>query len=545
MDQLSMRPWLSRSSTPVIPSEGVRALSRYRPIAPKPPVPCDSESSSIINFQNISVCPVTSALTHVASLVPKHQSIKKGRKRRNKNSQTHTPALKRLAMLSSSSARERREDLSGFRRGRAADSFSMIFQQDAEFMERAAASASLSVLPPLDSASLSVLPPLDRKGKTIQNDKFFSAGDTFNVDDRSDALGSCVLNMGTSLKHNASCEIQFLKALQTSRFDEEECEERKDDVRRKSIALSFSPIHIEPSLISSNINQPCTSIACVERIYGACLEPVMLIDDVTMRILWANFGYWEACKGTVNADMLWEPSRFAQFQVRLEGQSKFIPATLWRLSGKSAMNAHGCEFHRSPLLRTNALRNDKVLSDLLYSSEQHSCCNNVLGRTDIGCSRIIVPEPRRPVCSTISVESITGISNAKDELKYSSEHVESQLEESNLPGLIADVLNVVRGVNTAYKAMVGQPECPWLMSTVHSCSPTIAGAVLLSSNVDIPTSASSFSGRVNVQWTRRNSGQRTSMTLPCDVTAFEADDSGRMLAWQFDIHAGLGLTCPA
>ncbi|KAH7439455.1 hypothetical protein KP509_04G061800 [Ceratopteris richardii] len=105
--------------------------------------------------------------------------------------------------------------------------------------------------------------------------------------------------------------------------------------------------------------------------------------------------------------------------------------------------------------------------------------------TDISCTRIIVPEPRRPVCSVISVETITAISNAKLELKYSSEHVESQLEASNLPGLIADLLNVVRWVNTAYKAMVGH------------------------------------------------------------VTAFGTEHSRRMLAWQFDIHAGLGLTCPA
>ncbi|KAH7439450.1 hypothetical protein KP509_04G061300 [Ceratopteris richardii] len=460
--------------------------------------------------------------------------IAKRRKRRNKNSQTHTPALKRPALFSPSSARERHEDLSGVRRGRAPVSFPMIFEHDAEFMERAAASASPSVLP-----------PVDRIGKTMQSDMFGSVGYTFNVDDRSDALGSCILTMRTRLKHNASCEIQFFKAPQPSRFYEEEGDEAKDDVRRNSITLSFSPVQIEPSMISSNTNQPCTSIACVERIYDACLEPVMLIDDVTMRILWANS---EACKGTVNApsaDMLWEPSRVAQFQIHLEGQSKFIPATLWRLSRKLAMNVEGCEFHKSPPLRTNALTNDKVLSSLLCSSKQHSCCNNVLGRTDISCTRIIVPEPRRPVCSVISVETITAISNAKLELKYSSEHVESQLEASNLPGLIADLLNVVRWVNTAYKAMVGQPECPWLMSTVHSCSPTIAGAVLLSSNVDIPTSASSFSGKVNVKWTRRSSGHRTSMTLPCDVTAFGTEHSRRMLGWQIDIHAGLGLTCPA
>ncbi|KAH7439451.1 hypothetical protein KP509_04G061400 [Ceratopteris richardii] len=394
MDQLRMRARLRRYSTPVPPSDGVRALSHYRPIAPKPPLPCVAESSSTISFQNTCVGPVMSALTHVASLFPRHQSIKKRRKRRNKNSQTHTPALKCPALLTPSSARERHEDLSGVRRGHAPVSFPMIFENDAEFMEKAAASASPSVLPLVDG-----------KGKTMQSDMFGIVGYTFNVDDRSDASGSCILKMATRLKHNASCEIQFFKAPPPSRFDEEERDKAKDDVRRNSITLSFSPVQIEPSLISSNTNQPCTSIACLERIYDACLEPL--------------------------------------------------------------------------------------------------------------------------------------------ELKYSSEHVESQLEASNLPGLIADLLNVVRWVNTAYKAMVGQPECPWLMSTVHSCSLTIAGAVLLSSNVDNPTSASSFSGRVNVKWTRRSSGHRTSMTLQCGVTASGTEHSRRMLAWQFDIHAGLGLTCPA
>ncbi|KAH7439453.1 hypothetical protein KP509_04G061600 [Ceratopteris richardii] len=380
-----MRARLRRYSTPVPPSDGVRALSHYRPIAPKPPLPCVAESSSTISFQNTCVGPVMSALTHVASLFPRHQSIKKRRKRRNKNSQTHTPALKRPALLSPSSARERHEDLSGIRRGRAPVSFPMIFEHNAEFMERAAASASPSVLP-----------PVDRKGKTMQSDIAF-------ID--------LVEHKSTLHQHSMS----------------------REDLRRLLRASG---------------------------------------------------------KGTVNApsaDMLWEPSRVAQFQIHLEGQSKFIPATLWRLSRKLAMNVEGL----------------------------------------------------------ISVETITAISNAKLELKYSSEHVESQLEASNLPGLIADLLNVVRWVNTAYKAMVGQPECPWLMSTVHSWSPTIAGVVLLSSNVDNPTSASSFSGRVNVKWTRRSSGHRTSMTLQCDVTACGTEHSRRMLASQFDIHAGLGLTCPA
>ncbi|KAG6422052.1 hypothetical protein SASPL_118613 [Salvia splendens] len=71
---------------------------------------------------------------------------------------------------------------------------------------------------------------------------------------------------------------------------------------------------------------------------------------------------------------------------------------------------------------------------------------------------VISPRPVRPVGSSIIVESIAedprGSSMAKG--------VEEAVEGEARPAIVSDAGNKVRMCNSAYKEMVGQPECCWL-----------------------------------------------------------------------------------
>ncbi|XP_047951082.1 uncharacterized protein LOC125196563 [Salvia hispanica] len=71
---------------------------------------------------------------------------------------------------------------------------------------------------------------------------------------------------------------------------------------------------------------------------------------------------------------------------------------------------------------------------------------------------VISPRPVRPVGSSIIVESIAedprGSSMAKG--------VEEAVEGEARPAIVSDSSNKVRICNSAYKEMVGQPECCWL-----------------------------------------------------------------------------------
>ncbi|KAH7849163.1 hypothetical protein Vadar_013936 [Vaccinium darrowii] len=64
--------------------------------------------------------------------------------------------------------------------------------------------------------------------------------------------------------------------------------------------------------------------------------------------------------------------------------------------------------------------------------------------------------------------------------KKKREEVESEVESEELPTVVSDSNNKVRLANSAYKEMVGQPECPWLdsMVAVSSCK-RIGGEVML------------------------------------------------------------------
>lgn len=100
---------------------------------------------------------------------------------------------------------------------------------------------------------------------------------------------------------------------------------------------------------------------------------------------------------------------------------------------------------------------------------------------------VISPQPVRPVGSRISVGCINEelSTTLPGQVPKLPEEVEEEVESESLPAVISDSNNKVRLANSAYKEMVGQPECPWLDSMVtegktgaHSCK-RICGEVML------------------------------------------------------------------
>ncbi|KAE8715633.1 NADH-ubiquinone oxidoreductase-related-like protein [Hibiscus syriacus] len=90
-------------------------------------------------------------------------------------------------------------------------------------------------------------------------------------------------------------------------------------------------------------------------------------------------------------------------------------------------------------------------------------------------SSVIAPQPVRlqPVGSIISVGCIKE-NKSLTQAPKKPEEVEKEVESEAWPAIVSDSNNKVRLANSAYKQMVGQPECPWLDSIV-TCEGRVIG----------------------------------------------------------------------
>ncbi|KAL2642979.1 hypothetical protein R1flu_010566 [Riccia fluitans] len=154
---------------------------------------------------------------------------------------------------------------------------------------------------------------------------------------------------------------------------------------------------------------------------------------------------------------------------------------------------------------------------------------------------VIAPQPIRPVGSTLTVSTITRNNLVASPVTDSLECVKEQLEASAMPAIITDYRDRVRFVNSAYKQMVGQPECPWL-STVgkktvrdNAQHSRLTGEVVLTCKENLEQLAAAFSCRLLVQW--GNQGKENTMTVPCEVTRLQNDRVGPMYVWKLDVSA--------
>lgn len=156
--------------------------------------------------------------------------------------------------------------------------------------------------------------------------------------------------------------------------------------------------------------------------------------------------------------------------------------------------------------------------------------------------RLIAPVPVRPVGSSITVGCISrGPAAGPPPAPRTPEEVEEEVESEAEPAVVSDWSNRVRLANSAYKEMVGQPECPWLEATAAAASRRISGEVVLDLPAEpwgIPAGAGGFSCRVRVAWAR--DGRRSFVDAPCDVSRLRCDSKDYKFAWRIRTAAAAG-----
>ncbi|GJZ75306.1 putative reverse transcriptase domain-containing protein [Tanacetum coccineum] len=160
-----------------------------------------------------------------------------------------------------------------------------------------------------------------------------------------------------------------------------------------------------------------------------------------------------------------------------------------------------------------------------------------LGQLTKPTSNVISPRPIRLVSSYVTIRAVkddaVSVHNSPVVTKKAEEEVEKELEAQVLPGFVSDSKNNVRLVNSAYKEMVGQPECSWLDSMV-ACK-TICGQVALSfSDQDSMVSSSSgFSCWATIEWVGVNNGNKNSVNAFGEAMRISCESKDYKFAWRF------------
>ncbi|KAJ8773263.1 hypothetical protein K2173_028440 [Erythroxylum novogranatense] len=154
---------------------------------------------------------------------------------------------------------------------------------------------------------------------------------------------------------------------------------------------------------------------------------------------------------------------------------------------------------------------------------------------------VIAPQPVRPVGSSIIVGCINEDPSLNPPVKVSKkpEEVEEEVESETFPAVISDSNNKVRLANSAYKEMVGQPECSWLDSMVSSdgklgigaCKRICGEVTLHLSDPRVPVSSKGFSCWVRIEW--GSEGRKNSTNAFCDVMRLYCESKDYLFTWRF------------
>ncbi|GAB2293854.1 hypothetical protein Dimus_028065 [Dionaea muscipula] len=160
---------------------------------------------------------------------------------------------------------------------------------------------------------------------------------------------------------------------------------------------------------------------------------------------------------------------------------------------------------------------------------------------------VLLPQPIRPIGSSIRV----GFISTEEQLllllhaelakeRQRAEEVEEAMESEELPAIISDSNNKVRMTNSAYKEMVGQPECPWLDSMLSSggcCGRRISGEVVIhdATETGLPiSSAKRFSCWVRIEWERK--GEKRWIDAFSEVMRLRCDSKDYLFTWKFHVQ---------
>ncbi|KAF2324266.1 hypothetical protein GH714_011422 [Hevea brasiliensis] len=157
---------------------------------------------------------------------------------------------------------------------------------------------------------------------------------------------------------------------------------------------------------------------------------------------------------------------------------------------------------------------------------------------------VITPQPVRAVGSSISVGCVSEDlgSTPPVQLPKKPEEVEEEVESEALPAVISDSNYKVRLANSAYKEMVGQPECPWLDSMLmgdgsfgsSSCKRICGEVILHLADSKIPASSNGFSCWVRIEW--GHEGKKRAINAFCDVIRLSCESKDYLFTWRFHTH---------
>ncbi|CAH9053710.1 unnamed protein product [Cuscuta europaea] len=153
---------------------------------------------------------------------------------------------------------------------------------------------------------------------------------------------------------------------------------------------------------------------------------------------------------------------------------------------------------------------------------------------------VINPRPVRPVGSSIYVGRIVvGGAEEDGRKRLLAEEVEEEVETEVLPAVVSDSKNNVRLANSAYKEMVGQPECCWLdYMPPHGGGKRgrIGGEVVLHllDACDVPMSSERFTCWVRIEW-RSNDDEKkkNSVRAFCDAVKLGCKSRDYLFEWRF------------
>ncbi|KAL8487692.1 hypothetical protein ACS0TY_024133 [Phlomoides rotata] len=147
--------------------------------------------------------------------------------------------------------------------------------------------------------------------------------------------------------------------------------------------------------------------------------------------------------------------------------------------------------------------------------------------------RVISPRPVRPVGSCIIVKRIADDPRGPAVAK-GAEEVEDALEAEADPAIVSDSNNKVRICNSAYKEMVGQPECCWLdcAGGLRCGGRRIGGEVSLQFvGSKLRASTAAFSCLVEIGWERE--GKKFSVNACCSGVKLACEGKDYQFIWRF------------
>lgn len=160
-------------------------------------------------------------------------------------------------------------------------------------------------------------------------------------------------------------------------------------------------------------------------------------------------------------------------------------------------------------------------------------------------SNLVTPQAIRPVGSIITVSSISEKPTGNgDPLQLqlqppkSRKQVLDELEAEKNPAIITDSNNKVKMANSAYKEMVGQPECLWLdsMAADDACK-RICGTVglhFIDREVIPSLDSNGFTCWANIEWSV--DGVKNSITAFCQGIRLVCEVKDYLFLWKFHTH---------